>query len=196
MFSTSAGASAPVPRPHATSPRPAAHAHAARARCRRPAAQCPAPDGGLGNNGGGRGHPSEHPRGPGPVQKGHKDQPGQPQLQQDRAVITGHPVIVAEAARVRQAPGLPLPRRCRPAAPGQRRCSGPTATALAPRHSSAQPRSLGRAAGPMSPRTPVCGRTRTGDQARTLTIPRGGCAGSARADRHIFGPAASRTLPR
>jgi hypothetical protein len=36
---------------------------------RRPSAR---PGGGLGNNEGDRGHPSERPRGPGPVQKGMK----------------------------------------------------------------------------------------------------------------------------
>ena len=84
FFSTSARVGASVPRPHATSPEPAALAHAARARCPRPEAPVPGPDGGLGNNGGDRGHPFERPRGPGPVQKGQK---GQPQQQPGLAVI-------------------------------------------------------------------------------------------------------------
>ncbi len=96
--SASAPVGASVPRPHATSPKPAAPAHSARARCRRPAAQCPAPAAAWVTNGGGSLHPSERPRGPGPVQKGHKGQP-QPQPP-GLAVITSHPVIVAQAARV------------------------------------------------------------------------------------------------
>jgi hypothetical protein len=55
------------------------------------------PDGGLGNNGGDSGHPFERPRGPDPVQKRQK---GQPQQQPGLAVITSHPLIVAQAARV------------------------------------------------------------------------------------------------
>ena len=156
FFATSARVGASVPRPHATSPKPAAPAHAARARCRRPAAQCPAPTAAWVTTGATAGHPFEHPRGPGPVQKGHK---GQPQLQPGPAVITSHPGIVAQAARVCQAPGLPPPGRCRPAGPGRRRCSGPAASALAPRRSSAQPGSPGRAAGPVSPPAPPCGST-------------------------------------
>jgi hypothetical protein len=46
-----------------------------------------------------------------PVQNGHQGHP--PQL--GPAVITSHPVIVPQAARVCQAPGLPPPGRCRPA---------------------------------------------------------------------------------
>ena len=46
------------------------------------------------------------------------------------AVIASHPGIVAPAAGVRQAPGLPLPGRCHPAGPG-RRYPGPAASALA-----------------------------------------------------------------
>jgi hypothetical protein len=72
----------------------------------------PGPDGGLGNNGGDRGHPFERPRGPGPVQMGYQEQPPQ---QPVPAVITSHPGIAAQAARVCQAPGLPPPGRCRPA---------------------------------------------------------------------------------
>jgi hypothetical protein len=124
-----------------------------------PGGPVPGPDSSLGNNRGDRGHPSGRPRGPGPVQKEHQGHP--PQL--GPAVITSHPGIVARAARVCQAPGLPLPGRCRPAGPGRRRCSGPIASALAPRRSSAQARSPGRAAGPVSPPAPPCGRTRTGD---------------------------------
>jgi len=60
-----------------------------------------ATDSSLGNNRGDRGHPSGRPRGPGPVQKEHQFHP--PQL--GPAVITSHPGIVAQAARVRQAPG-------------------------------------------------------------------------------------------
>jgi len=59
----------------------------------------PGPDGGLGNNGGDRGHPSGRPRGPGLVHE-HK---GQPQQRRGLAVITSHPVIVAQAVR-------PVPR--------------------------------------------------------------------------------------
>ena len=60
----------------------------------------PGPDGGLGNNGATGGHPSGRPRGPGSVQKKHK---GQPQRRRGLAVITSHPVIVAQAVR-------PVPR--------------------------------------------------------------------------------------
>jgi hypothetical protein len=143
MFScTSAAVGASVPRPHAISPKPAAPAHSARARCRRPAAQCPAPAAAWVTTGGDSLQPPGRPRGPGPVQvhQGHPPQLGP-------AVITSHPGIVAQAARVCQAPGLPLPGRCRPAGPGRRRCPGPAASALAPRRSSAQPGSPGRAAG-------------------------------------------------
>ncbi len=59
----------------------------------------PGPSGSLGNNEGDRGHPSARPRGPAPVQKGHKSQP---QPRRDLAVITSHPAIVALAARVCQ----------------------------------------------------------------------------------------------
>ena len=103
----------------------------------------PGPGGGLGNDGGDKGHPPGRPRGPGPVQvhQGHPPQLG-------HAVITSHPGIVAQAARACQAPGLPSPGRHRPAGPGRRRCPGPAASALAPRRSSAQAGSPGRAAGP------------------------------------------------
>ena len=79
-----------------------------------PGGPVPGPDGGLGNNGDDRGHPLGYPRGPGPVQTGHQEHPPQ---QPVPAVITSHPAIVAQAARVCQAPGLPLPGRCRPAGP-------------------------------------------------------------------------------
>jgi len=74
----------------------------------------PGPDGGLGHHRGGGGHPFEGPGGPGPVQ----GQKGQLQPQPGLAVIASHPGIVAPAAGVRQAPGLPLPGRCRPAGQG------------------------------------------------------------------------------
>ena len=61
----------------------------------------PGPDGGLGNNRGDRAHPSEHPRGPGPVQNGQNGHPQHPQ-RLGPAVLTSHPVIVALAARVCQ----------------------------------------------------------------------------------------------
>jgi hypothetical protein len=77
-----------------------------------PGSPVPGPDGGLGNTGEDSGHPFQRPRGPGPVQNGHQ---GHPPKQPVPAVITSHPVIVAQAARVRQAPGLPPPGRCRPA---------------------------------------------------------------------------------
>ena len=85
---TSAAVGASVPRPHATSPKPAAPAYSARA------GPVPGPGGGLGNNAGDSLHPSERPRGPAPVQKARKGP------QQGLAVITSHPVIVAQAARV------------------------------------------------------------------------------------------------
>jgi hypothetical protein len=142
-----------------TRPGPAADA-------RRPSA---GPDGGLGNSRFDSGHPLERPRGPDPVQKGHKDQPPQQPLP---AVITSHPGIVAQATRVCQAPGLPLPGRYRPAGAGRCRCSGPAASALAPRRSSAQPGSPGSAAGPASPPAPPCGSTpHRRLKARTLVIP-------------------------
>ena len=75
-----------------------------------PGGPVPGPDSSLGNNRGDTGHPSEHPRGPGPVQKGQ----GRPQ-HLGPAVITSHPGIVAQATRACQAPGLPPPRGCRPA---------------------------------------------------------------------------------
>ena len=115
----------------------------------------PGPGGGLGNDGGDSLQPPGRPRGPGPVQKRQK---GHPQ-HLGPAFITSHPGIVAQAARMCQAPGLPLPRRCRPAGAGRRRRSGPAASALAPRRSPAQPGSPGRAAGPMSPPAPPCGST-------------------------------------
>jgi len=100
------GAKAPRHQPEASSACP---------RCQGPlraaGGPVPGPDGGLGNNGDDRRHPFERPRGPGPVQKEHQGHP--PQL--GPAVITSHPGIVAQTARVCQAPGLPLPRRCRPA---------------------------------------------------------------------------------
>ena len=57
----------------------------------------PGPDSDPGNNRDDRAHPSEHSRGPGPVQNGqaHPQHLGP-------AVITSHPVIVALAARVCQ----------------------------------------------------------------------------------------------
>ena len=126
----------------------------------------PGPDGGLGHNGGDCGYPFERPRGPGPV-KGQKDQ-----LHPGPAVITSHPGIVAPAAGVRQAPGLPLPGRCRPAGSG-RRYSGPAASALAPvahlfrRHLLAGPR------GPRHLLVPGAEVPAPGTQARTLVIPSG-----------------------
>ena len=51
-----------------------------------PGGPVPGPDSGLGNNGGDRAHPSEHPRGPGLVQNGQ----GRPQ-HLGPAVITSHP---------------------------------------------------------------------------------------------------------
>jgi hypothetical protein len=110
---------------------------------------------------------SEHPRGPDPVQNGQK---GHPQ-HLGPAVITSHPGIVAQATRTCQAPGLPLPGRCRPAGPGRRRRSGPAASALAPRRSSAQPRDL--PAGPRGPchRLPPCGTTHTGDSSSNAGDP-------------------------
>ena len=187
ILSTSARAGASVPRPHATSPTPAALAHAARARSRRPGGPVPGPDSSLRNNRSDTGHPLERPRGPGPVQGEHQGHP----LQLGPAVITSHPRIVAQAARACQAPGLPLPRRCRPAGPGRRRCPGPAASALAPRRSSAQPGSPGRAAGPVSPPAPPCGSTRTGDSSSNPRDPihyefnlgNPPCGGSSRAAR-------------
>jgi hypothetical protein len=88
----------------------------------------PGPDGGLGQGGGDCGHPLERSRRPDPVQ----GQKGQFQMQPGLAVIASHPGIVAPAAGVRQAPGLPPPGRCRPAGPG-RQSSGP-ALAAAGRH--------------------------------------------------------------
>jgi hypothetical protein len=64
------------------------------------------------------------PGGPGPVQ----GQKNQLQLQPGLAVIASHPGIVAPAAGVRKAPGLPPPGRCRPAGPG-RQYSGPALAA-------------------------------------------------------------------
>jgi hypothetical protein len=123
-----------------------------------PGGPVPGPDSGPGHNRDDRAHPSEHPRGPGPIQNGQ----GHPQ-HLGPAIITSHPGIVAQAARACQAPGLPLPRRCRPAGPRRRRRSGPAASALAPRRSSAQPGSPGRATAPVAPPAPPCGSTRTGD---------------------------------
>jgi hypothetical protein len=85
-----------------------------------PGGPVPGPDSGVGHNGGDRAHPTEHPRGPGLVQNGQ----GHPQ-HLGPAVTTSHPGIVAQATRACQAPGRPPPGRCRPAAPGRRRCSGP-----------------------------------------------------------------------
>ena len=124
-----------------------------------PGGPVPGPDGGLGHNGGDRAHPSEHPRGLGLVQNGQ----GHPQ-HLGPAVITSHPGIVAQAARACQAPGLPPPRGCRrPAGAGRRRCSGPAASALAPRRSPAQPGSPGRAAGPCHLLLPRAEVPRTAD---------------------------------
>ena len=75
-----------------------------------PGGPVPGPGGGLGSNGGDSLHPSERPRGPAPVQKAHKGAVGRRGL----AVITSHPGIVAQAARVCQAPGLPPPRTLPP----------------------------------------------------------------------------------
>ena len=91
-----------------------------------PGGPVPGPDGGLGHNGGDTGHPSEHPRGPDPVQNGQR----RPQ-HLGPAVITSHPGIVAQATRSCQAPGLPPPRGCRPAGAGRRRRSAPAVSALA-----------------------------------------------------------------
>ena len=160
FFRASARVGASVPRPHATSAKPAALAHAARARCRRPAAQCPAPTAAWVTTGMTGDYPFGRPRGPGPVQRGHQEHPPQ---QPVPAVITSHPVIVAQAARVCQAPGLPLPGRCRPAEAGRGRCSGsvPGWSVLAVRK--AEPRGSGRsAAGAASCRTAaVAARPRT-----------------------------------
>ena len=83
----------------------------------------PGPDGGLGHHRGGSGRPLEGPGGPGPVQ----GQKNQLQLQPG-LVVASHPGIVAPAAGVRKAPGLPPPGRCRPAGPG-RQYSGPALAA-------------------------------------------------------------------
>jgi hypothetical protein len=69
----------------------------------------PGPGGGLGNDGGDQGHPPGRPRGPAPVQE---PQGRPPQI--GHAVITSHPGIVAQAACVCQAPGLPPPRTLPP----------------------------------------------------------------------------------
>ena len=61
-----------------------------------PGGPVPGPGGGLDDNGGDKVHPHARRRGPGPVQKAHKGQPGVV------AVITSHPVIVALAARACQ----------------------------------------------------------------------------------------------
>jgi hypothetical protein len=111
-FCHSARVGASVPRPHATSPKPAALAHAAKGPLPAAGGPVPGPDGGLGNNGDDRGHPFERPRGPDPVQKGHQDQPPQRPVP---AVITSHPRILAPDGAYVPSPGLPLPRRCRPA---------------------------------------------------------------------------------
>jgi len=65
-----------------------------------PGGPVPGPDSDLGNNGGDRAHPSEHPRGPGLVQNGRQAHP----QHLGPAVITSHPGIVAQATRMRQAP--------------------------------------------------------------------------------------------
>ena len=116
-----------------------------------PGGPVPGPDHSPRNNRGDTGHPLQRPRGPGPVQTEHQRHPPR----RGPAVITSHPGIVAQAARACQDPGLPLPRRCRPAGAARRRCSGPAASALAPRRSSAQPGSPGRAAGPVHRPSPV-----------------------------------------
>ena len=110
----------------------------------------PRPDSSLGNNRGDRGHPSERPRGPGPVQMEHQGHPPQP-----------GPCCHHEPSRHCRPGGagapssrLPLPRRCRPAGGRAAPMPGPAASALAPRRSSAQARSPGRAAGPASPPAP------------------------------------------
>ena len=109
----SARVGASVPRPHATSPEPAALAHAARARCRR-GGPVPAPTAAWVTAGAAADTQSSVPEGLVPSSKGQK---GQLQLQPGPGVITSHPGIVAQAARACQAPGLPLPGRCRPAGP-------------------------------------------------------------------------------
>ena len=76
-----------------------------------PGGPVPGPDHSPRNNRGVTGHPLQRPRGPGPVQTEHQRLPPR----RGPAVITSHPGIVAQAARACQAPGLPLPRRCRPA---------------------------------------------------------------------------------
>jgi hypothetical protein len=124
-----------------------------------PGGPVPGPGHSLRNNRGDTGHPLQRPRGPGPVQTEHQRLPPR----RGPAVITSHLGIVAQAARACQAPGLPLPGRCRPAGAARRRCSGPAASALAPRRSSAQPGSPGRAAGPVSPPVPGAEVPRAGD---------------------------------
>ena len=99
------GAQAPRQQPVASSARPRGQGPPPP-----PGGPVPGPDGGLGHNRGDTRHPPEHPRGPGPVQKGQ----GRPHL--GPAVITSHPGIVAQATRACQPPGLPPPRGCRPAA--------------------------------------------------------------------------------
>jgi hypothetical protein len=55
----------------------------------------PGPDSNPGNNRDDRAHPSEHPRGPDPIQNGQR----RPQ-HLSPAVITSHPGIVAQATRI------------------------------------------------------------------------------------------------
>ncbi len=105
FLTISARVGASVPRPHAASAEYGRAGPRGQGRCRSgSAAQCP--DGGLGHHRDGSGHPFEGPGGPGPVQ----GQKNQIQLHPGLAVIASHPGIVAPAAGVRQAPGLPPPR--------------------------------------------------------------------------------------
>jgi hypothetical protein len=60
----------------------------------------PGPDGGLGNNGGDRGHPFERPRGPGPVQVGYQEQPPQQPVPLSSRAIPGLPPRRRECAKL------------------------------------------------------------------------------------------------
>ncbi len=150
FFCASARVGASVPRPHATSPKPAALAHAARARCRRPAAQCPAPTAAWVTTGATGDTHSSVPEGRAPSRTDIKTS-----RRSNRSPLSSRAIpALSPRRRVRaKLPGCRHPDAAARAGPG-RRCPGPAASALAPRRSSAQPGSPGRAAGPVSPPAP------------------------------------------
>ena len=139
-------ASVPGPRPPARSQQRSSTRPGPAAGARRPSAR---PRQRPGSQRGRPGAPTEHPRGPGPVQKGKASRSTWAQLS-SRAIPALSPTRRVRAKSRAAATPDAAARRGR-AAP----TPAPAASALAPRRSPAQPGSPGRTAGPVSPPSPA-----------------------------------------